>query len=150
MIGFRSMACGLALVLTSGATHGQEADNNAFIGELLAFHGSKAIVDAMTTHCYETTGLDTAYQTAADNWYLRNVGFLDLADRVVARLGGGAPGGQEAAETYGGSQIMSAYNQAEDKTTFCRGFLEQVDTGALDIDEQLPAVLKQAQDIASQ
>jgi len=144
------MACGFALVLSSGAVHGQEADNNAFIGELLAFHGSQAIVDAMSTHCYETTGLDTAYKTAADNWYLRNVGFLDLADRVVARLGGGAPGGQQAAETYGGTQIMSAYNQSEDKNTFCRGFLEQVEAGALDIDEQLPVVLKKAQEIASQ
>jgi hypothetical protein len=116
----------------------------------MAFHGSHAIVSAMTTHCYETTGLDPAYQAASDNWYLRNIGFLDLADRVIARLGGGAAGEQEAAETYGGSQIMSAYNQAEDKNTFCRAFLEQVDGGALDIDKQLPGALAKAQDIAAQ
>ena len=128
----------------------QEADNNALIGELMAFHGSQAIVSAMTTHCYETTGLDTAFHTANDNWYLRNIGFLDLADRVIERLGGGAEGQLEAAETYGGTQIMSAYNQAEDKNTFCRNFLEQVDGGALDIDQQLPEVLAQAQEIAGQ
>ena len=128
----------------------EDASDAELIGELMAFHGSKAIVSAMTTHCYETTGLDTAYQTASDNWYLRNIGFLDLADRVIIRLGGGAEGEQQAAETYGGTQIMSAYNQAEDKTTFCRAFLEQVDGGALDIDKQLPDALAKAQDIAAQ
>ena len=128
----------------------QDASDAELIGELMAFHGSQAIVSAMTTHCYETTGLDAAYQLANDNWYLRNVGFLGLADRVILRLGGGAEGQQQAAETYGGSQIMSAYNQAADKTTFCRGFLEQVDSGALDIDQQLPVALAKAQDIAAQ
>jgi len=128
----------------------QDAADPELIGELMAFHGSQAIVSAMTTHCYETTGLDGAYKTANDNWYLRNVGFLDLADRVINRLGGGAEGQQQAAETYGGSQIMSAYNQAADKGTFCRAFLEQVDGGALDIDQQLPAALERAQAIAAQ
>jgi len=128
----------------------QDAGNAELIGELMAFHGSQAIVSAMTTHCYETTGLDPAYQAANDNWYLRNIGFLDLADRVIARLGGGDDGQQQAAETYGGTQIMSAYNQAADKNTFCRSFLEQVDGGALDIDKQLPAALAKAQDIAAQ
>ena len=128
----------------------QDAADAELIGELMAFHGSQAIVSAMTTHCYETTGLDQAYKTANDNWYLRNIGFLDLADRVIARLGGGAEGQQEAAETYGGSQIMSAYNQAADKDSFCRAFLEQVDSGALDIDKQLPDALAKAQDIAAQ
>ena len=128
----------------------QDAADAELIGELMAFHGSQAIVSAMTTHCYETTGLDPAYQTASDNWYLRNIGFLDLADRVIAKLGGGAEGQRQAAETYGGSQIMSAYNQAEDKETFCRTFLEQVDGGALDIDKQLPAALAKAQAIAAQ
>lgn len=127
----------------------QDADPE-LVGELMAFHGSKAIVSAMTTHCYETTGLDGAYQTANDNWYLRNVGFLDLADRVALRLGGGTPEEIAAAETYGGTQIMSAYNQAPDKETFCRSFLEQVDGGALDIDKQLPAALEKAQAIAGQ
>jgi hypothetical protein len=128
----------------------QEAGDAELIGELMAFHGSKAIVSAMTTHCYETTGLDAAYQTANDNWYLRNVGFLDLANRVAARLGGGTAQEIAAAETYGGTQIMSAYNQAEDKNTFCRAFLEQVDGGALDIDKQLPDALEKAQAIAAQ
>ncbi|MBO9587133.1 hypothetical protein [Devosia sp.] len=131
--------------------HAQEnsAANSQLIGELMAFHGSQAIVQVMTTHCYETTGLDGAYKTAADNWYLRNIGFLDLADRVIVSLGGAAEGQQRAAETYGGSQIMSAYNQAADKNSFCRAFLEQVDSGALDINNQLPAPLKRAQEIAS-
>ena len=128
----------------------QDATDAELIGELMAFHGSHAIVSAMTTHCYETTGLDQAYQTANDNWYLRNIGFLDLADRVIARLGGAAEGQQRAAETYGGSQIMSAYNQAQDKEKFCRTFLGQVDSGALDTDKQLPAALAKAQDIAAQ
>lgn len=128
----------------------QDAADAELIGELMAFHGSQAIVSAMTTHCYETTGLDQAYKTASDNWYLRNIGFLDLADRVIARLGGGAEGQQQAAETYGGSQIMSAYNQAADKDSFCRAFLEQVDSGALDIDKQLPDALAKAQDIAAE
>ena len=128
----------------------QDAADAELIGELMAFHGSQAIVSAMTTHCYETTGLDQAYKTASDNWYLRNIGFLDLADRVIARLGGGAEGQQQAAETYGGSQIMSAYNQAADKDSFCRAFLEQVDSGALDIDKQLPDALAKAQAIAAQ
>ena len=128
----------------------QDNSDAELIGELMAFHGSRAIVSAMTTHCYETTGLDPAFQTANDNWYLRNIGFLDLADRVIARLGGGTEGQQAAAETYGGTQIMSAYNQAEDKDTFCRSFLEQVDGGALDIDKQLPGALAKAQDIAAQ
>lgn len=131
--------------------HAQDdsAANSQLIGELMAFHGSQAIVQVMTTHCYETTGLDGAYKTAADNWYLRNIGFLDLADRVIISLGGAAEGQQQAAETYGGSQIMTAYNQAADKSSFCRAFLEQVDSGALDIDQQLPAPLKRAQEIAS-
>ncbi len=128
----------------------QDADNSALIGELMAFHGSEAIVSAMTTHCYETTGLDPVFHTAYDNWYLRNIGFLQLADRVILRLGGGAEGQLQAAETYGGTQIMSAYNQAEDKHTFCQSFLEQVDGGALDIDKQLPQSLAKAQDIASE
>jgi hypothetical protein len=130
--------------------HAQEPGDAELIGELMAFHGSRAIVSAMTTHCYETTGLDKAYHLASDNWYLRNIGFLDLADRVVLRLGGAAEGQQEAAETYGGTQIMSAYNQAGDKNSFCRAFLEQVDSGALDIDKQLPTALAKAQAIAAQ
>lgn len=138
----------LTLLLAAPAM-AQEADGK-LVGELMAFHGSKAIVSAMTTHCYETTGLDAAYQTASDNWYLRNIGFLDLANRVAVRLGGGTPEEIAAAETYGGTQIMSAYNQAEDKETFCRAFLEQVDSGALDIDKQLPAALEKAQAIAAQ
>ena len=121
----------------------------ALVGELMAFHGSEAIVSAMTTHCYENTGLDSAYETARDNWYLRNIGFLDLADRVIARLGGGEPGQLEAAETYGGTQIMSAYNSADDKRAFCQSFLERVESGELDIDKQLPEPLKRAQEIAS-
>lgn len=44
---------------------------------------------------------------------------------------------------------MTAYNQAEDKSVFCRAFLEQVESGALDIDKQLPDVLKRAQDISA-
>lgn len=129
---------------------GQEAKDAELIGELMAFHGSETIVRVMTTHCYETTGLDAAYKTASENWYLRNIGFLELADRVIDRLGGGSEGQLQAAETYGGEQIMSAYNQAKDKDTFCRAFLEQVEGGALDIDKQLPTVLEQAQAIASQ
>lgn len=127
----------------------QAEDDAALIGELMAFHGSKAIVEAMTTHCYENTGLDGAYKDAAANWYLRNISYLDLADRVINRLGGGAEGQQEAAEIYGGSQIMSAYNQAGDKTIFCRTFLEQVENGLLDIDRQLPEILKRAQEISA-
>lgn len=115
----------------------------------MAFHGSKAIVNVMTTHCYETTGLDSAYKAAAENWYLRNIGYLDLADRVVNRLGGASDEQRAAAETYGGSQIMTAYNQAGDKSAFCRGFLDQVDNGALDIDKQLPAILRRAQEISA-
>lgn len=135
---------------TSIPVHAQEAGNAELVGELMAFHGSRVIVSAMTTHCYETTGLDGAYKTAYDNWYLRNIGFLDLADRVVARLGGADDGEKRAAETYGGTQIMSAYNQAEDKDAFCKGFLAQVDGGALDIDKQLPEALAKAQEVASQ
>ncbi|WP_193334845.1 hypothetical protein [Devosia beringensis] len=130
--------------------HAQDDANPELVGELMAFHGARAIVSAMTTHCYETTGLDSAYHTANDNWYLRNIGFLDLANRVVERLGGGTPEAVAAAETYGGSQIMSAYNQADDKDQFCRGFLEQVNSGALDIDKSLPAALEKAQAIAAQ
>ena len=141
--------CVLSLVIPASAQDETTA-NNQLIGELMAFHGSEAIVSAMTTHCYETTGLDGAYKTANDNWYLRNIGFLDLADRVILRLGGAAEGEQQAAETYGGTQIMSAYNQAGDKDSFCRAFLEQVESGALDIDKQLPAALEKAQAIASQ
>lgn len=127
----------------------QAEDDAALIGELMAFHGSKAIVEAMTTHCYENTGLDGAYRDAAANWYLRNISYLDLADRVINRLGGGTEGQQEAAEIYGGSQIMSAYNQAGDKAVFCRTFLEQVENGMLDIDRQLPEILKRAQEISA-
>lgn len=141
-----------AILLCLGLTPvvAQDGPDPKLIGELMAFHGSKAIVSAMTTHCYETTGLDPAYKTANDNWYLRNIGFLDLADRVILRLGGGAAGQQQAAETYGGTQIMSAYNQADDKAAFCRSFMEQVNSGALDIDKSLPTALSQAQDIAAQ
>lgn len=138
------------LFLLAPQVHAQEAADAKLVGELMAFHGSKTIVSAMSTHCYETTGLDTAYQTAKENWYLRNIGFLELADRVATKLGGGSPEEIAAAETYGGSQIMSAYNQAEDRDVFCRAFLEQVESGALDIDKQLPEVLEQAQAIAAQ
>jgi hypothetical protein len=137
----------LAVIATAQA---QDASDPELVGELMAFQGSKAIVSVMTTHCYETTGLDPAYQTANENWYLRNVGFLDLAMRVVERVGGGTPAEVAAAETYGGSQIMTAYNKAEDKAVFCRGFLEQVNSGALDIDKSLPATLAKAQKIAAQ
>lgn len=145
------LALVVSLLSLAIPAHAQDdsAANSQLIGELMAFHGSQAIVDVMTTHCYETTGLDGAYKDAASNWYLRNIGFLDLADRVIISLGGAAEGQQQAAETYGGSQIMTAYNQAADKNSFCRAFLEQVDSGALDIDQQLPAPLKRAQEIAS-
>lgn len=136
----------VALLVSPAAA--QQADT-ALVGELMAFHGSHAIVEVMTTHCYETTGLDSAYQDAAKDWYLRNIGYLDLADRVIARLGGGTEGQLEAAETYGGSQIMTAYNAAPDKSVFCRAFLEQVQGGSLDINEQLPDVLKRAQEISA-
>ncbi|WP_160297840.1 hypothetical protein [Devosia chinhatensis] len=142
----------LAAALTASILPAQAQDtasDTALIGELMAFHGSKAIVEAMSTHCYENTGLDGAYHDAAANWYLRNVGYLDLADRVINRLGGGSEGQQRTAETYGGSQIMSAYNQAPDKTVFCRTFLEQVEGGTLDIDKQLPEILKRAQEISA-
>jgi hypothetical protein len=127
----------IALTLLLAAPVMAQEGDGKLVGELMAFHGSKAIVSAMTTHCYETTGLDAAYQTANDN-------------RVAVKLGGGTPEEIAAAETYGGTQIMSAYNQAEDKETFCRAFLEQVDSGALDIDKQLPAALEKAQAIAAQ
>ncbi|MBJ3783232.1 hypothetical protein [Devosia sediminis] len=136
----------LALPLPVAAQDQADVD---LIGELMAFHGSKAIVEVMSTHCYETTGLDGAYKDAAANWYLRNIGYLDLADRVIARLGGGVEGQQKAAETYGGTQIMTAYNQAPDKDSFCRTFLEQVQSESLDIDQQLPDILKRAQDISA-
>lgn len=145
----RFVAVCVALALLSAPVAAQEDGDSALVGELMAFHGSRAIIDVMTTHCYETTGLDTAYKTASENWYLRNISYLDLADRVIERLGGGAEGQREAAETYGGSQIMTAYNQAPDKTVFCRAFLEQVEDGALDIDRQLPEILKRAQEISA-
>lgn len=140
---------GMVALAWAGGASAQEDDTVQLIGELMAFHASEAIVEVMATHCYETTGLDAAFRTAADNWYLRNVGYLDLADRVIDRLGGGAEGQLEQVQTYAGSQIMSAYNQSEDKSTFCRAFLERVDNGELDIDQQLPDALKRAQDIAA-
>ena len=147
----RHLICSATICLASLVpAHAQDTANPALVGELMAFHGAKAIVAAMTTHCYETTGLDSAYQAANDDWYLRNIGFLELANRVAERLGGGTADEVAAAETYGGSQIMSAYNQAADKDSFCKGFLEQVNSGALDIDNSLPAALKQAQAIAAQ
>ncbi|WP_299743647.1 hypothetical protein [Devosia sp.] len=149
MTGLRAVACVAMVVLTGGVAKGQDGDAK-LVGELMAFHASAAIVSAMTSHCYETTGLDGAYEEAGDNWYLRNVGFLDLADRVIERLGGGAPGQLETAETYGGAQIMAAYNQAGDKEEFCRNFLAEVEGGAMDIDKQLSGPLKKAQEIASQ
>jgi len=127
-----------------------QPDDAALIGELMAFHGSETIVSVMTTHCYETTGLDPAYKAAAEAWYLRNIGFLDLADRVILRLGGADEAERAAAETYAGSQIMSAYNEASDKTAFCREFLGQVESGRFDIDKQLPGPLERAREIASQ
>lgn len=139
----------LAAAFVTAILPAQAQDDAALVGELMAFHGSKAIVEAMTTHCYENTGLDNAYRDAAANWYLRNISYLDLADRVITRLGGGTEGQQQAAEIYGGSQIMSAYNQAGDKTVFCRTFLEQVEGGTLDIDKQLPDILKRAQEISA-
>lgn len=150
----RILRAGFALVLSllplSLPVSAQEATSDAaLVGELMAFHGSHAIVEVMTTHCYETTGLDSAYRDAAENWYLRNISYLDLADRVAERLGGGTDEEIEAAETYGGSQIMTAYNQAPDKNVFCRAFLEQVEGGSLDIDEQLPEVLARAQEISA-
>tara|TARA_R110002020_G_scaffold178906_14_gene371997 strand:- start:697 stop:1143 length:447 start_codon:yes stop_codon:yes gene_type:complete len=146
----RSLICSLVICLAASVpAAAQDTADPALVGELMAFHGSKAIVSAMTTHCYETTGLDNAYKQANDNWYLRNIGFLELANRVAERLGGGTPQEVAAAETYGGSQIMSAYNQADDKDSFCKAFLDQVNSGALDIDKSLPDALKKAQAIAA-
>lgn len=145
----RSLKIGAVLTALTLPALAQDAADPALVGELMAFHGSQAIVDVMTTHCYETTGLDNAYKDAAANWYLRNISYLDLADRVIAQLGGSSETDLKAAQTYGGSQIMTAYNQAGDKNTFCRTFLEQVDSGALDIDQQLPAILKRAQEISA-
>ncbi len=139
----------IALVLFSPSAMAQHSADPALVGELMAFHGSRAIVSAMTIHCYETTGLDPAYRAAYDNWYLRNIGFLDLANRVAAKLDATNPEAVAAAETYGGTQIMSAYNQAPDKDVFCRSFLEQVNSGALDIDRQLPDTLRKAQELGS-
>lgn len=148
--GARRIGAGLALcALLAGGARGQQADDPALIGELLAFHGARTIVSVMTTHCYETTGLDPAYRLADENWYLRNIGFLDLADRVIARLGGTEPGQRAAAETHAGAQIMSAYNQADSKTAFCRDFLARIEDGRLDIDEQLPGPLARAREIAA-
>lgn len=152
MTPLRPLLLAATLLATLATATAQEAaaPDAAFVGELMAFHGSRAIVDVMTTHCYETTGLDSAYQTTYDNWYLRNIGFLDLADRVARQLGGGTEEEITAAETYGGTQIMSAYNQAESKTSFCTAFRERVDNGELDIDKQLPDALRRAQQIAAQ
>lgn len=144
MLGLVLLACARA---ASAAT--EEADP-ALIGELMAFHGSRTIVSVMTTHCYETTGLDPAYKSAAEDWYLRNIGFLDLAERVINRLGGAGENEREAAETFAGTSIMDAYNRATDKTEFCRAFLARVEAGALDIDEQLPGPLTRARQIAAQ
>ena len=144
------LAAVLLGTLTPATAQESAPADAAFVGELMAFHGSRAIVDVMTTHCYETTGLDGAYRTAYDNWYLRNIGFLDLADRVARQLGGGSDEEVAAAETYGGTQIMSAYNQADDKSSFCTAFRERVDGGELDIDKQLPDALRRAQQIAAQ
>ena len=143
------LAAAWLTALIPASAQDDSAANTRLIGELMAFHGSQAIVEVMTTHCYETTGLDSVYKAAAENWYLRNIGFLDLADRVIERLGGAAEGQLQAAETYGGTQIMTAYNQADSKDSFCRAFLEQVDTGALDINNQLPDPLKRAQEISA-
>ncbi|MCS6760186.1 MAG: hypothetical protein MO852_15580, partial [Candidatus Devosia euplotis] len=133
------MICSAAIRLAALVpAHARDAADPELAGELMAFHGSKAIVAVMTTHCYETTGLDNVYKQANDDWYLRNSGFLELANRVAERLDGGASQEVDAAETYGGSQIMSAYNQADDKDSFCRAFLDQVNSGALDIDKSLP------------
>ena len=147
----RFLTCSALLWLALLApAHAQTEADPELVGELMAFHGTKAIVGAMTTHCYENTGLDSAFMTANDDWYLRNIGFLDLANRVVEWLGGVTPEAVVAAETYGGSQIMSAYNQASDKDDFCQAFLEQVNSGALDIDKSLPTALEKAQAIAAQ
>lgn len=127
-----------------------QAERIELIGELVAFHGTATIVSVMSTHCYETTGLDRAYRTAAENWHLRNIGYLDLADRVVTRLGGADEGQKQTAQTYAGTQIMSAYNAAPDKNRFCREFLEKLDTGGFDIDKTLAGPLQQAQAIATQ
>lgn len=140
---------GAALAMMSLPAGAQEEAGKALVGELMAFHGSKAIVDVMSIHCYETTGLDNAYKTASENWYLRNIKYLDLANRVIEELGGGSDEERRAAETYGGSQIMSAYNQAPSKDVFCKAFLEQVQSGAMDIDKQLPDVLERAQAISA-
>ncbi|MCS6762554.1 MAG: hypothetical protein MO846_11830 [Candidatus Devosia symbiotica] len=146
----RPLICSAVICLAALVpAHAQDVADPKLVGDLMAFHGSRAIVSVMTTHCYETTGLDSAYRQANDNWYLRNVGFLELADRVAERLGGGTPEEVEAAETYGGTQIMGAYNQADDKDSFCRALLEQVNSGALDIDQSLPGPLKQAQEIVA-
>ncbi|WDR01655.1 hypothetical protein PSQ19_12950 [Devosia algicola] len=137
------------MVGMAGNAMAQDSDP-ALVGELMGFHGTETIVSVMTTHCYETTGLDGSYKSAAENWYLRNVGFLELADRVIERLGGQSAAEESAARDYSGAQIMSAYNQAADKDRFCQGFLAQVDGGKLDIDQQLPKILEQAQAIASE
>ena len=147
----RLAAIGLlfAAVLPVSLAHANEEDPSALIGELMAFHGSETIVTVMSTHCYETTGLDPAFRVAAENWQVRNIGFLDLADRVIERLGGAEEGQRQTAQTYAGTQIMSAYNQAEDQRRFCRDFLAKLEEGGFDIDVALPGPLAEAQQISS-
>lgn len=146
----------LALLTALGAALAQDTaptpapQQAELIGKLMAFHGTATIVSVMTTHCYETAGLDPAYKAAAENWHLRNIGFLELADRVIEHLGGAGEDQKETAQTYAGSQIMSAYNAAPDTDRFCRDFLAKVDSGGFDIDKALPEVLAEAQAIATQ
>jgi hypothetical protein len=148
LVVFAALGMSLSLCLPS---HAQAITDDAeLIGALTAFHGSRTIVSVMATHCYENAGLNPEFRTASDNWYLRNIGFLDLADRVIIRLGGAEPGQREAAETYAGSQIMSAYNQAPNKEAFCRDFLAQVNSGGFDIDRTLEDPLRRAQAIAAE
>ncbi|GHA24427.1 hypothetical protein GCM10007989_20120 [Devosia pacifica] len=145
----RSLSLGVLLAGTTSCL-AMAQDDNRLIDRLLAFHGTETIVSVMSTHCYETTGLDGAYLEAADNWYLRNVSYLDLADRVIERLGGAAPEQVEEAETYSGTQIMSAYNAAADKSAFCSEFIEDVTSQDLDIDNRMPDLLEEARAVTRQ
>ncbi|RUT29308.1 hypothetical protein EMQ25_14385 [Arsenicitalea aurantiaca] len=143
----RALLLGAAM---AAPAHAATAGQDELIGEVLAFYGTQTIVETMSTHCYESAGLEEEYEIAAQDWYLRNVSFLDLAHRVLTQLDGLDEERRRAAEIYSGTQIMTAFNAAPDKRAFCLAFRESLEEGVLDIDRQFADTLERARAVTIQ
>jgi hypothetical protein len=146
-------SAGLALAIFAGALSVQPAaaqePDPRLLGEIYAFYGTKALVGVASERCYVQMGLDAAYPLAAENWNIRNIAYVELADRVLILLGQTTPDSRNAAEAYGTEQARHAFDAAADASAYCATLLLSINAGAFDIAEQYPEQLRRIQAVGA-